>query len=173
MPVNKAEIGGRILKRLLKYGQIIESNGTNKIKIGRNIIRVAYHSLNFATSYNPSKCSIFRPSFVQAREERRRATNHALWVYFKGKLDFYKDFSMFYIFTSNDDGSKRLRSIQERQFHNENFSYWTTVTELPLTEEKIHSMLYDALNIAFGYNNDEEKFNKLIQTIEMKSVSEV
>lgn len=173
MPLNKSEIGGRILKNLLKYGQMIESDGIHRIKIGRNIIKVAYRSLDFATSYAPSKCSIFRPTFAEAREARKRASNHSLWVYFRGKLDFYKDFSMFYVFVSNDDGSKRLRSIQERQFHNENFSYWTTITELPLTEERIHSMLYDALNIAFGYENNEDKFNKLIRAIEMNSIREV
>ncbi len=170
---DKSEIGGRILKGLLKYGKLIESDGIHKIKIGRNIIKVAYRSLNFATSYAPNKCSIFRPTFAEAREARRRSTNHSLWVYFKGKLDFYKDFSMFYVFVSNDDGTKRLRSIQERQFHNENFSYWTTVTELPLAEEKIHSMLYDALNIAFDYKNNPEKFENLIDKIEIASIREV
>ena len=80
---------------------------------------------------------------------------------------------MFYVFVDNDDGTQRLRSISERQFHKENHSYWTTIYGLPLTEEKIHSMLYDALNMAFNYQNSEEKFNKLIQKIEMYSIREV
>ena len=173
MPVDKSEIGGRILKALLKYGKLIESYGEHKIRIGKNIIKVAYTSLDFALMYVPEKCSARFLSQEEFRESRRRATNHKLWVYFRGKLDFYKDFSMYYIFASNDDGSKRLRSIQERQYHNEDFSYWTTTTELPLTEERIHSMLYDAMNIAFDYKNNIDKFEKLIGKIEMSSVREV
>ena len=173
MPVDKSEIGGRILKALLKYGKLIESDGEHKIKIGRNVIKVAYNSLDFTRMYAPEKCSSRYLSNEEFRESRRRATNHKLYVYFRGKLDFYKDFSMFYLFASNDDGTKRLRSIQERQWHSEDFSYWTTTTELPLTEERIHSMLYEALNIAFGYNHNIDKFEKLINKIEISSVREV
>lgn len=168
---NKAEIGGRILKTFLNYGKIIKGYGFHVLYIGRNSIKISYRGLDFAKMYSPKKC--WSPAVLTPDQSRINRTNHELYIHFKGKLDYYKDFSMFYVFVDNDDGTQRLRSISERQFHKENHSYWTTIYGLPLTEEKIHSMLYDALNIAFNYQNNEEKFNKLIQKIEMYSIREV
>ena len=170
MPVDKVKIGGRILKTLLKYGKTIDGCGEDTIKIGRFVIKVAYHYLNLARMYKPHDAPY---GWSPYEERKNRYTHHSLYIGFRGKLDFYKDFSMYYVFVDQDDGSQRLRSISERQGHGENFSYWTTTYGLPFTEERIHSMLYDAINLAFGYKNDEDKFEKLISKIELKIISEV
>jgi hypothetical protein len=168
---DKSRIGASILEQLLNYGKIIERRGLHKLKIGKNIIRVLYNSLDFTRMYAPDKC--FAYEYVNPERSRINFSNHKLYVYFRGKLDFYKDFSMYYIFVDNDDGTQRLRSISERQYHREDFSYWTTTYGIPFTEERIHSMLYDAINIAFDYKNDENKFNNLIQKIHMATIREV
>ena len=167
---NKAEIGGRILKSLLKYGKVIDGSGENSIKIGRYVIKVAYHYLNLARMYRPNDTAVWWSPY---EGRKNRYTHHSLLIRFRGKLDFYKDFSMYYVFVDRDDGTQWLRSISERQYHRENFSYWTTTYSLPFTEERIHSMLYDALNLAFGYKDNEDKFEKLISKIEMSIVREV
>ena len=170
MSIDKVKIGKKILKLLLDYGKMIDGSGTCTLKIGRFVIRVAYHYLNLARMYKPHDTTVWWSPYEGRKD---RYTHHSLFIGFKGKLDFYKDFSMYYVFVDQDDGSQRLRSIQERQYHGENFSYWTTTYGLPYTEERIYSMLYDAMNLAFGYKNNPEKFEKMINKIKMNIVREV
>lgn len=169
---NKSEIGGRILRALLNYGKLIIFDGEHPLRIGNYVIKVTYYPLDFVARYSPKKLGSYS-SYEDYKKLIRSSNNHALWVKFRGRLEFYKDFSMCYIFTKKDGNTEILRSIQERQNHHEDLSYWTTTATLPLTEEKIHSMLYEAINIAFGYNHNIDKFEKLIHIIEMKSVREV
>jgi hypothetical protein len=168
---NKSEIGGRILNSLLKYGKRIEQFGTNTIKNGRYTIDVSYHYLDFPRMYRPKDTGPAR--WTPYQDRKNLYTKRSLYVGFKGKLDFYKNFSMNYIFTDRDDNTQKLIGISERQFHNEYFSYWTTTYGLPFTEERLYMMLYDAMNLAFGYKNDSEKFEKLIRKIEMYTIREV
>ena len=170
MPVNKAEIGGRILNSLLSYGKLIERKGPRALRIGRNVIKTQYYPLDLTRLF--TKQLLYNPGWVQ-QNNLKRFTNHSLYVGFKGKLDFYKDFYMYYNFVDNDDDTQRLRGITEKQYHGELYPYLTTTYALRVTDERIHSMLYDALNIAFGYKDNLDKFEKLIEVIEVSKIREV
>lgn len=183
MPINKVETGRKILESLLDYCVTFQHIlGGRSIKYSRYVIKLHMNPLDLAELYERKYTFRFDQSlygrgtnFHRARIEARLKTlsHRYMYVGFRGKLDFYKDFSMYYVFNVGDDNVYRLRTIQESQGHNEVFPYWSTVYGLPLTEDKIYTMLYDAMNKAFNWKDDEMKINKLFSSINLATIREV
>lgn len=198
MPINKADIGQQILSSLLNYCILLQNNldlyYSKVIKYNRYKIRLSYTSFDWVRNFcHPKGVNEYNIKLVSDEERRNYDVTHNwkelnnlaimrelkffnyrnMHLYFKGKLGFYKDFSMNYIFVIDDEGKYRLRSVHEHQFHNEIIPYWSSIYGIPLDHDKIHTMLYDAMNIAFGWKNEWEKIQKLFNVIEMAKVKEV
>ncbi len=200
MSLSKVEIGQQILSSLLNFCILFQNNigypysYSRDIKYGRYKIRVSYSPIDYTRYFHHQKEKQEYIVKLLTDEERKSYDDANNWqglnrlvrkrelkffnyrrmdLYFRGKLGFYKDFSMNYIFVIDDEGKYRLRSVYEYQYHGKRLPYWTSIYGLPLDHNRIHLMLYDAMNIAFGWKDDWKKIQKLFTTIELAKVKEV